>query len=264
DWDDALRRGRLLRGQTNQALIAGLGYEIESAGPHTSLLVTAAGKHAVAVFLDEGDEFEIPAQKFELFSPVTHALAAADRLGLDWVVLVRGSTLRLYPARPDVGVGRRGRSGTYVEVSLALIGDDQIGMVPLFFDSGALQSGGTVDQVLESSSLFVAELGKRLRDRVYFDAVPVLAAVLASKHGDTTPEGLQEAYAQTMTVLFRLLFVAYAEDKELLPYRTNGAYAEHSLTTLAKRLSEYRRTGETFDANGTDLWDGAQALWAAI
>ena len=264
DWADACQRGSSLQGKTNQALIVDLGYEIEPAGPHTSLLVTAAGKHAVAVFLDEGDEFETPTQKLELFSPVTHALAAADRLGLDWVVLVRGSTLRLYPARPDVGVGRRGRSGTYFEAAMDLLGDDQVGMVPLFFDSEALQPGGTVDQVLESSSLFVAKLGGRLRDRIYFDAVPGLAAVLASKHGDTTPEGLLEAYAQTMAVLFRLLFVAYAEDKELLPYRTNGLYAEHALTTLAKRLSEYRSTGETFDANGTDLWDDAQALWTAI
>ena len=185
-------------------LVAALGYKIELAGPHTSVLVTVAGKHAVAVFLDEGDEFEAPAQKFELFSPVTHALAAADRLDLDWVVLVRSSTLRLYPARPDVGVGRRGRSGTFVEAAMDLLGDDQVGMVPLFFDSEALQPGGTVDQILESSTLFVAKLGERLRDRIYFDAVPGLAATLASKHGDTTPERLHEAYAQTMTVLFRL------------------------------------------------------------
>jgi len=264
DFDEACRRGASLRGKTNQTLITDLGWEIEPAGPHTSLLVTTAGQHAVAVFLDEGDGFETPTPRLELFSPVTHALAAADRLGLDWVVLVRGSTLRLYPARPDVGVGRRGRSGTYVEASLDLLDDDRVGMVPSFFDSEALQPGGTVDQILESSMLFVAQLGERLRDRIYFDAVPGLAATLASKHGDTTPEGLQEAYAQTMAVLFRLLFVAYAEDKELLPYRTNGAYAEHALTTLAKRLSEYRITGETFDANGTDLWDDAQALWAAI
>ena len=264
DFDEACRRGASLRGKANQALITDLGWVIETAGPHTSMLVTAAGQHAVAVFLDEGDGFETPTQKLELFSPVTHALAAADRLGLDWVVLVRGSTLRLYPARPDVGVGRRGRSGTYVEASLDLLDDDRVGMVPLFFDSEALQPGGTVDQILESSMLFVAQLGERLRDRIYFDAVPSLAATLASQHGDTTPEGLQEAYAQTMAVLFRLLFVAYAEDKELLPYRTNGTYAEHALTTLAKRLSEYRSTGETFDANGTDLWDDAQALWTAI
>ena len=35
-------------------------------------------------------------------------------------------------------------------------------------------------------------------------------------------------------VLFRLLFVAYAEDKDLLPYRSNGAYREHALKTLAR------------------------------
>jgi hypothetical protein len=41
-----------------------------------------------------------------------------------------------------------------------------------------------------------------------------------------------------LLTLFRLLFVAYAEDKELLPYHTSYAYRDHSLKRLAQRLLE--------------------------
>ena len=118
--------------------------------------------------------------------------------------------------------------------------------------------------LLESSSEFVTAVGQRLRDRIYFDAVPGLATVIAERHGDFTPGGLSEAYTQAMTVLFRLLFVAYGEDKDLLPYRSNGAYAEHSITRLSKLLTEMRMDGTPFDPHGTDLWDDVQALWTAI
>ena len=41
-----------------------------------------------------------------------------------------------------------------------------------------------------------------------------------------------------MTVLFRLLFIAYAKDKDLLPYRFNGLYHKRSLKTKARELVE--------------------------
>ena len=50
-------------------------------------------------------------------------------------------------------------------------------------------------------------------------------------------------YEQALTILFRLLFVAYAEDKDLLPYRTNGAYRDHALKTMARELAERRAVG---------------------
>ena len=69
-------------------------------------------------------------------------------------------------------------------------------------------------------------------------------------------------------VLFRLLFVAYAEDKDLLPYRTNGAYADHSLKTSRADLANERTSSGwedvVFDENATDLWDDVAALWTAV
>ena len=80
-------------------------------------------------------------------------------------------------------------------------------------------------------------MGERLRDRVYFDAVPGLATVLADKHGDSSTG--TEAYAKTMSVLFRLL-PAYGEDKRLLPYKKHDLYTKNSLTLIAQNLTEQR------------------------
>ena len=166
---------------------------------------------------------------------------------------------------PDVGVGRRGRSATFLEVNLDLVGNDQVGIVPLCFGRGALSPNGTVAEILESSAEFVTQVGHReAGDRVYFDAVPGLATTLARLHGDTSADGLAQAYSQTMAVLFRLLFIAYGEDKDLLPYRSNGLYEESSVTKLAHRLSDQRINGDEFESDSTALWEQFQTLCDAI
>jgi hypothetical protein len=70
-----------------------------------SVLSIAGTKRAVEVFLDEGEEFQLTSTRFSGSSPVSHALALADREGLPWVVITRGSQIRVYAAR-----GRGGRT----------------------------------------------------------------------------------------------------------------------------------------------------------
>ena len=44
-----------------------------------------------------------------------------------------------------------------------------------------------------------------------------------------------------LLVLFRLLFIAYAEDKDLLPYRTNERYRDRSLKKKAREMAGLRQ-----------------------
>jgi len=46
-------------------------------------------------------------------------------MGLPWLVVLRGSQIRLCPSRPEVGVGRKRQAGTYTELDLALLGEDR-------------------------------------------------------------------------------------------------------------------------------------------
>ena len=49
---------------------------------------------------------------------------------------------------------------------------------------------------------------------------------------------LEEIHSVSFLVLFRLLFIAYGEDRGLLPYNTNEIYKKYSLKALAKNIAE--------------------------
>lgn len=268
DWPDACSAGRGLLGRRGRDLVEGLGFSVESLATTASVLTVGGAKRAVAVFLDDGETFDDPGTRFDGNTPVSQAMAVADRENLSWVVLTRSTQIRVYSTRPDVGVGRKGRENTFVELNLALLPDDRAGYLTLLAGAGALAGGGTLEQILETSADFAASLGARLRDRVYFDAVPGLATAVARRiNGGVglSEQDLADAYEQTLVILFRLLFVAYAEDKDLLPYRTNGRYTDNALKTLARRLTEKRQAGDDhFDPNATDLWTDVRALWSSV
>ena len=265
-WEAAVGRARPLLGLRGRPLVERLGFGVEILSTNTSLLTINGRNSAIAVFCDEDEPFDAPARRFDGTSPVSRGLAVADHHNVDWVVLTRAAEIRLYAARRDTGVGRKGRAETFVELNLSLLPTDLAGYLPLLFSAKALTAGGTTDQILERSADFASELAVRLRERVYFETVPALAGAVAARlgYGPTVGE-LDDAYEQVMVILFRLLFVAYAEDKDLLPYRTNSRYADHSLKRMARRLTEDRRSGRAeYDSQATDLWDDVRQLWRAV
>jgi hypothetical protein len=268
DWRHACHvSARLLR-RGGRQLVEGLGFEVEVVTTAASVLTANGAKRAVAVFLDDTEGFEEAGARFSAASPVSHGLAVADRENLPWVILTRGRQIRLYSARPDLGVGRKGRAETFVELNLALLPERAAGYLTLLFGPEALAAGGTFEDILARSADFAADLGKRLRERVYFDVVPLLATAVAARvTGGRTPSEAKvaAAYEQTLVILFRLLFVAYAEDKDLVPYRTNSVYAHHALKSLARELADRRRKGPVeFDQTATDLWGSVRAIWQAV
>lgn len=269
DWDAACLAGKNMLGLSGRSLIERLGFKVDSLSVRSNVLTIAGGsKRAVAVFLEEGETFEEVSEGFNGTTAVSHALAVAGNENLPWVVLTRGREIRLYAARPDTGVGRKGRSETFVAVNLALLPDQAAGYVPLLFGSDALREGGTVEQILGDSEIFAADLATRLRQRVYFEAVPALATAIARRMGDPydlTDEDLGFAYEQTLVVLFRLLFVAYGEDRDLLPYRTNSKYQTHSLKQIARHLADDRVKGTVeFEAHTEDHWEDVTQLWRGV
>ncbi|MCY4280678.1 MAG: hypothetical protein OXC59_08240 [Acidimicrobiaceae bacterium] len=266
DWPEAQAAGRSVMGLRGRRLAEGLGFRIEQHANHVHLLKVDGHSRAAAVFCNDDEPFDAPARRFDHLTPVSLALAHADMHGADWVVLTRGSEIRLYAARPDTGVGRKGRTETFVEANLALLSDEQAGYLHLLFSAAALDEDGIIEEILESSDRFAADLAVRLRDRVYDETVPALAAAVAARMGpDPEPEDLRAAYEQVMVILFRLLFVAYAEARDLFPYTSNTRYADHSLTRLVARLTEDQRSRQPrYDQSATSMWTDIKALWAAV
>ena len=266
EWKSAVDRARTLLADRGRRLVEKLGYRVENLGVNTWKLTAEGRLRAVAVFCQDDEFFDAPAPRFDGATPVSKALAMADGQGADWVILTRSSEIRLYAARPDTGVGRTGRAETYVELNLALLPQDQAGYLHLLFSSEALADDGALEAILGQSTRFAAELAERLRERVYFEAVPALARAVAARLGPApSDQELETAYQQVMVILFRLLFTAYAEDKDLLPYSTNHHYHHNSLKQTALRLLEDRRQGRLdYDQHAAALWDDVKQLWRAV
>ncbi len=199
-------------------------------------------------------------------SPVSYALAKADDENLDWVLVVQGNRLRLYSTTLDAGVGRRGRTETFVECQPTLLADRDIAYLWLLFSADALAPGGSLAQILEDSHRFAGDLAAELRERIYQEVVPTLAHGVANQRGLSAASPRDEvdrAYAMALTILFRQLFIAYAEDRDLLPYRHNDAYRRRSLKQKAQELAAAVHKGAPI-AGGDSHWSEVRGLWKAV
>ena len=201
-------------------------------------------KIAVAIFLDRSEACDMASDRFGGMTPVQYALAKADDENLDYVLVDHGSSLRIHTTAGK-GVGRRGRTETFVEIHLDLLPSDRAGYLWLLFSGQALSKDGSFSKILEESQDYASDLGSRLRDRIYDFVVPRLAIAIAKARNlkKPTAEDLKHTYEMALLVLFRLLFIAYAEDKDLLPYRTNERYRDRSLKKKAREMAALRRAG---------------------
>jgi hypothetical protein len=266
DWTEATKRGRPVLQKRGHDQLKALGFHVEQCDRVTSILRSADQKKVgIAVLLESAESPDLQADRFSMLSPIAYALSVADRESLPYVIVQHGAKLRIYPTRMGVGVGRRGRSETYVECHTTLLRDEDAAFVWLLCSADALRPDGSLEQLLADSKRFAGDLADQLRERIYDHVVPTLAEgiVAARKLKRPTAQDLADTYEMTLTVLFRLLFIAYAEDKNLLPYEHNGLYQRRSLKTKAQELLELARYQQPFDT-GTTRWSELQAMFRAV
>lgn len=266
DWQSATDKSQALLELRNDELLKALGYTTEKIGGNAKVLHTATDEpRAVAVLLGESEMFDASSARFSV-SPVAYGLGIAAAQRVPWLIIARGSQIRLYPAQPHIGVGRKGQAETYFEVDLALLDDDTAGFLTLVFSGEALSDGGSVDHLLSSSVQYTVGLSERLRTKVYEEIVPTLSVAVAQQlpalGHELDRDGLDLAYQLTLRTFFRILFQAYAEDRKLLPYGENPRYDRNALNTVAKDLTE--NPDQPFDAESTSLWDDLTQVWRVI
>ena len=262
DWNSARIAGAKLLRSTGETLIRGLGFIPKPIGSTAHALTVGHARHGVAVLLNDNELFDRPSTRFGANSPVSEGLRIAKEFSLPWLIVVKGTQIRLYPAKPDIGVGRKGQSETFVELDLALLASEDAAFLPLLFGAEALTDRGSVAEILAASSDHATALGYRLRERVYARVVPMLAVAVGQQMNARTEQDLEEAYHRTLVILFRTLFVAYAEDRGLLPYQRNPRYTKKALKTLAREYAD--NPDLEFDAQATDIWDDLLAVWTAV
>ncbi len=205
--------------------------------------------------------------------------------GVGWGILTNGRLWRLIPGERPVG---RPRFDTYLEVDLpellraALSGDqlefgreDMAGFMYFFLLFGPAGFRGDhrgrvplVKRALSGSSEYAVGVSEGLRERV-FDALQLgIEGFLHYNDQELDPASdLETCRTQTFVLLYRLLFVMYAEDRGLLPYRRNETYTRNrSLARLRDEVAaSIRRRGvESFSDESNRIWQDLTSLFDLV
>lgn len=264
DWARHINSSLGIISCRGRELLEALGFSIDPLPGPASILRSARTKIAIAVLLERHESPDVSNIRFSHLSPVSYALVRAEEENLPFVIIVSGPLIRLHPVRQNVGVGRRGRTETFIELNLDLLEEPSAGLLTCLFSSEALEKDGPFAQLLESSDRFAANLGDRLRTRVHKDVIPCLADALIDVLNlkNPTAQDLSDTYRMNLLILFRILFIAYAEDKDLLPYRSNDLYRARSLKQKAHDLIKVIESGGF--GPETTHWEDVLRLFRAV
>jgi hypothetical protein len=193
-------------------------------------------------------------------NPGAVVVSALEKGEAQWAAVTNGKLWRLYSARAH------SRATNYYEIDLeeALSPAGPQGGSPaesfryfwLLFRRQALepatvsregreQSLSFLDLLLAESEDYAKELGERLKERVFKQVFPHLAeGFIASirkrdgKDADLSQAALDEVFQGTLTLLYRLLFLLYAESRNLLPAKEVRGYFEASITKLKREMAD--------------------------
>ncbi len=215
---------------------------------------------------DGGTPFEIPGA---LVVSLLEAQVAP------WVIVTNGKLWRLYSATAS------NKATNYYEVDLeeAIAANDQRKALQywwLLFRRQAFT--GFLDTLLKNSADYAKELGERLKDRVFVEIFPQFAkgfiADMRAKDVHKLDDAeLAQVFSGTMTFLYRLMFLLYAESLELLPVHEANGYRELSLYQMKREIAETGGTlldespdklGKRYAASSTALYERLNALFAVI
>ena len=206
----------------------------------------------------------------------------ATRGGLRWGILTNGRRWRLY------WQGALSVSEDFLEIDLGKVfglpgcetdlldprGIDAEHALRLFlvlFGRSAFlasEQGRTFHAVaLEQGRRWEEKVARDL-SRVVFDEVfPVLAAALA-QHDRSRPvvpdaAWLEQIRQGALILLYRLLFVLYAEDRDLLPDE-RGPYADYCLTRIRREVADARAAGRAPSPRAAIYWARLRGIFTAI
>jgi hypothetical protein len=202
---------------------------------------------------------------------------------MQWGVLTNGRIWRLY------WQGAQSRSEDFLEIDLAHalpLPGSQAELSPVFssehtlklflvlFGKAAFQPMPADESrrtllayALEEGQKWQAKVSGDLGERVFKEVFPRLANAVAHSDREApspfTPAYLAEVRDATLILLYRLLFIFYAEDRALLPVSHKG-YDDYSLTKLRQSLARHIDEGDVFSERMTRMWDDLSRLFGAI
>ncbi len=173
--------------------------------------------------------------------------------GVRWGVITNGRRWRLYH-RDTVH-----ELDTFYEVDLeslvAAEDPEPLKYFLLFFRAESFAEGGFLDRALTETVEYARRIGTELKENV-FEALRLLCQGVLDGNESLGPDDLPEIHENGLILLYRILFLLYAEsarEQELLPL-SNPAYRD--------RISLYAIKRDVASRN--DWLKGSHTLWSRL
>ncbi len=182
-----------------------------------------------------------------------------------WAILTNGRLWRLYHETTSY------KLDSYYEVDLAGLlaaGDlEAFKYFHLFFSKGAfpraVDGDSFLDRVREGSVSFAQEISEDLQKNVY-RAMKILAeGFLAEPENRLDAGAVREVQENSLRLLYRLLFIFYAESRGLLD-TDNKYYRELSLQRLKSEIASRLDKDEPLLAVRYAYWESCKGLFSLI
>ncbi|MBU4373592.1 MAG: N-6 DNA methylase, partial [Euryarchaeota archaeon] len=191
-----------------------------------------------------------------------------DDAGLKWGILTNGRKWRLYCK------GNEKKRDEYYEIDLpSLLDSNDIEGFKYFFyffrrDAFLELPEIFLEGVLRESEVHAKTIGNNLKENVYKAMKKIAEGFFGRPQNnlDRNDKAARERVQKnTMLLLYRLLFLLYAEDRNLLDL-TNPKYLNnHSFRRIKKEVEEKRgRIEQGYDYSGTTIWDRLKSLFELI
>ena len=189
-------------------------------------------------------------------------LSSADSVAdgrIRWGILTNGRVWRLYDqlSRP--------RASGYFEANLAQLlrpGNEhnlRVFYLLLRRDSFTLKDGATatfLEHALAEGKRYEEQVAQDLSGVVFEKAFPRLVEALANATGANLPE----VHQASLIFLYRLLFLLYAEDRDLLPVN-DSRYDDYGLRKRVRDdVARRMRDGDVLSTSATDYYDRLMTL----
>ena len=204
------------------------------------------------------------------------------RGGLRWGILTNGRLWRLY------WQGALSVSEDFLEIDLGKVfglpgcetdlldprgidAEHALRLFLLLFGRSAFlpsENGRTFHAIaLEHGRRWEAKVARDLSRIVFDEVFPVLADALGrhDRGRPTVPDAawLEQIRQGSLILLYRLLFVLYAEDRDLLPDE-RGPYAAYCLTRIRREVADARAAGRAPSPRTPIYWARLRGIFAAI
>ncbi len=186
--------------------------------------------------------------------------------GLEWGILTNGRKWRLYHSDTSK------KLDCFYEVDLQEILKTVDPRAFLYFYAFFHRTAFddhplSIDAIRRESIISARGISDSIKQQVYMALRNLAQGFLdyPTKTLNYSADKLQQIYDHALIVLYRLLFILYAEARELLPLRTNRSYREiYSLYALANEITHYIDEDKELTPMSTKLWGDIQALFRII